>query len=93
MSNSATFEVLVISQNGWWSVICKSLEISGFGETEEAARLAFERSFTSTMLAKFRASFSQAMAENPGADLPCMQKTRAGDIVHRATISLGKAAV
>ncbi len=87
-----TIEVLVISQNGWWSVICKSLEISGFGESEEAAKLAFERSLSSTMLARFRASCSQATEIPAPADLPCMQGVIPPQRVQRVPISFGKVA-
>lgn len=51
---SKTIDILVINQNDWWSVICKELKISGFGESEEDAILAFERSLASTLAARLR---------------------------------------
>lgn len=49
-----TVNAVVVNQNGWWSVLCKELDISGFGESEEAAIEAFERSLHSTVAARLR---------------------------------------
>jgi hypothetical protein len=52
--NSFTINAVVVNQNGWWSVFCKELDISGFGDTENAAIEAFQRSLNSTIEARLR---------------------------------------
>lgn len=92
--STSSLDVLIICQNGWWSALCPQLEISGFGETEEEAKLAFERSFTSTMLSKLRDSFSE-LAIVAGADsepeLPELRMATRGQITKRATMRFGEA--
>jgi hypothetical protein len=93
--STSSLDVLIICQNGWWSAICPQLEISGFGETEEEAKLAFERSFTSTMLSKLRDSFSDLVLVAGGADkepeLPELGMSTRGQIKKRATMRFGEA--
>lgn len=91
--STSSFDVLIICQNGWWSAICPQLEISGYGETEEEAKKAFERSFTSTMLAKLRASFSDSVdeADRPPTEpeLPEFRIPARGQIKKRAVMRFG----
>lgn len=89
--STSSLDVLIICQNGWWSAICPQLEISGYGETEDAAKRAFERSFTSLMLAKLRASFLAPTMENASdePELPQMDRTRRGQVTKRATMRFG----
>lgn len=89
--STSTFDVLIICQNGWWSAICPQLEISGFGESEDEAKKAFERSFTSTMLAKLRASFTDSVIEDNPPDLPQLRITARGQIKKRAVMRFGEA--
>ncbi len=95
--STSSFDVLIICQNGWWSALCPQLEISGFGDTEEAAKQAFERSFTSTMLAKLRASFSDSVTEDiyreSEPELPQMRSGSAGQIKKRATMRFGEISI
>jgi hypothetical protein len=97
MNNTSnnTFDILIVSHNGWWSVICPALEISGFGESEEAATTAFERSFISTMTARFRASFlnpSPAEESTSGPEPVNLGDLRGGQVIRRTRLTLSKAA-
>lgn len=47
-------EVIVVNQNGWWSAICKPLNISGFGDSEQEALRAFERALFSNITARIK---------------------------------------
>ena len=83
-----SFNVLVVQQNGWWSVISPELEISGFGDSEKAARAAFERSLLSTVMANFRGSLSEEPA--PADDeLPEVRRVLHGQVVRRARVMMG----
>lgn len=89
--STSSFDVLIICQNGWWSAICPQLEISGFGESEDEAKKAFERSFTSIMLAKLRASFTDSVTEENLPELPELRLTTRGQIKKRAVMRFGEA--
>jgi hypothetical protein len=58
-----TVNAVVVNQNGWWSVLCKELDISGFGDSKEAAIEAFERSLHSTVAARLRSELTPPPAD------------------------------
>jgi hypothetical protein len=92
--STSSLDVLIICQNGWWSAICPQLEISGFGDTEEEAKRAFERSFTSTMLSKLRDSFSDLdILSDSNKDNPELGMSTRGQIKKRATMRFGEVKV
>jgi hypothetical protein len=83
-----SFEVIVFQQNGWWSVMSPELEISGFGDSEAAAKAAFERSLISTVMANLRGSLSEE-PQQAGEDLPEVARVLAGQLVRRTRVMMG----
>lgn len=64
----SSIDVIVVNQNGWWSVLCNELDVSGFGESEEAALAAFERALISTLTARLRSGVSRAGGSDESGD-------------------------
>ena len=95
--STPSFEVMMICQNGWWTAVCAELQISGYGETEDEAKKAFERSFTSTMLTRLRASFSEPIEEETtsriGPSLPALELPRGAQVNKRTRIRFDQVAV
>jgi hypothetical protein len=74
-------EVVVVNQNGWWSAICKQLEISGFGESEQDALRAFQRALISNISARISA------ATSPTASVICEPTSAGGTVMRRIQLS------
>lgn len=83
-----SFNVLVVQQNGWWSVLSPELDISGFGETETAAKEAFERSLLSTVMANLRGSLSESASEPIEGHLD-FKPSQPGQVVRKTRVSMG----
>lgn len=49
---SKPIEAVVINQNGWWSVVCREMDVSGFGASEPEALAAFQTALFSTLAAR-----------------------------------------
>lgn len=73
-------EVIVINQNGWWSAICKPLNISGFGDTEQEALRAFERALFSNISARIK------VAQMSQSDPVPVQTTSGGQVMRRIVL-------
>jgi len=79
-------EVVVVHQNGWWSAICKDLEISGFGVSEQEALEALKGSLFSNISARIKAA--------EGASVQEMSETtvNGGQVVRRFPLAASRVA-
>lgn len=80
-------EVVVVNQNGWWSAICKQLEISGFGDSEQEALRAFQRALVSNISARITAATASEPSsekEQTGSGGTVMRRIRLSDDAYEA---------